>query len=285
MPPSSFKPPDYFMRLRSNKGMEWHDSENILDIHTPHALIQAVGYLKYARRTQGPVLFRGQNTTYPTMKPSLYRSITTERGKHSRDRQLKEYIDEAASANAFIGLFPDYVREPLLQHYGIRTRWLDLVDNVWTALWFACQESLATGPLGQYLHFTPSQSKTAYVVLLQGGAETTDANEAGLLTSNKTLIIDLRRAAPSTYLRPHAQHALLMRRTAYPDAQSMDLSEFIVGIIRVEPAKAREWLGYGQLSTTRHAFPPPYYDEGYRRLLDNAPQGSSTVGSIHHIGA
>ncbi|GAA0468199.1 hypothetical protein Ade02nite_79030 [Paractinoplanes deccanensis] len=33
---------------------------------------------------------------------------------------------------------PRYAAEPLLQHYGIRTRWLDLVGNIWSALWFAC---------------------------------------------------------------------------------------------------------------------------------------------------
>jgi len=27
--------------------------------------------------------------------------------------------------------------EPILQHYGINTRWIDLVDNIWIALWFA----------------------------------------------------------------------------------------------------------------------------------------------------
>jgi hypothetical protein len=279
------KPPDYLKRMAGNKGMAWDAKENILEVDTPHALIQAVGYLKYARREQGPVLFRGQNRLFPTMLPSLFRGVTANGGKASRDLAISEYVAEAVAKKAFIGKFPEYVREPLLQHYGIRTRWLDLVDNAWNALWFACQESLATGPLGQYLHFAPSQLEDAYIVLLQGGAESTEPDSPGLLTGKKALVIDLRRAAPSTYLRPHAQHALLMRRKAYPDVKSMDLSEFVVGVIKIKTSKARMWFGHGELMTTHHVFPPPYYDAGYRTFLQKAPMGNSAVGSIHHVGA
>ncbi|NTX15498.1 FRG domain-containing protein [Myxococcus sp. CA056] len=265
--------------------MHWDPTSNILTVETPHALIQAVGYLKYALRQHGPVLFRGQNKLYPSMTPSLFRSIKTTGGMSEREKKVIEYTRLATTSGAFIGKMPSDALEPLLQHYGIKTRWIDLVDNAWTALWFACQNSLSTGPISQYLHFAPSESENAYIILMQGGQETTEANKPGFLTSKNSIIIDLRRATPSTYLRPHAQHGLLLRRRAYSEPEHMDLSDFVVGIICAKTAKAKDWLGFGALTATHHIFPPPYYDEGYRAFLKRAPLGTSVIGSIQHIGA
>ncbi|HEY8210496.1 MAG TPA: hypothetical protein VIG99_23600, partial [Myxococcaceae bacterium] len=128
-------------------------------------------------------------------------------------------------------------------------------------------------------------SEWAYVILMQGGAERLDPDRPGQLVSEKTTIIDLRRAAPSTYLRPHAQHAMLMCRNSYDSAASMNMMEFVVGIIRVRTALARTWLGEGQLTSTHHVFPPPVYDDGYHSLLRSAPRGNDIVGAIQHIGA
>jgi len=67
---------------------------------------------------------------------------------------------------------------------------------------------------------------------MQGGPERLDPERPGSSSSEKAIVIDLRRAAPSIYLRPHAQHAMLMCRHNYDSAASMNLFEFVVGIIR-----------------------------------------------------
>jgi hypothetical protein len=46
-----------------------------------------------------------------------------------------------------------FSHEPLLQHYGLATTWIDLVDNIWVALWFACHKAHISGKRSQYLHF------------------------------------------------------------------------------------------------------------------------------------
>ncbi|NRD65465.1 FRG domain-containing protein [Corallococcus exiguus] len=279
------KPPNHLKRLTSNIDMTWDDSTNILSIKTPHALTQAVGYLKYALRKNGPVFFRGQDKLHPTMKPSLFREATTIRGKSGRERNIIEYIKEAQKTRAFIGKLSTDAYEPLLQHYGIKTRWIDLVDNAWTALWFACQDAYTAGPNKQYIHYRPTTREHAFIVLMQGGPESGEPSEPGFLHGKNSTIVDLRRASPSTYLRPHAQHAILMRRSKYMDIASTDLSDFVVGVIRVEAAHAKEWLGLGTLTTTHNVFPPPFYDEGYKTFLKKAPLGNLSIGSIQHIGA
>lgn len=271
--------------LKSNFGMKWSATDSTLEVETPHALAQAVGYIKYARRDQGAVYFRGQDDIYPQMRPSLYRGAKSQGGKQKRDEQLNTYTLQTHEADAFIPKTPEYTHEPILQHYGIKTRWLDLVDNVWTALWFGCQEVHHSGPDKRYLHFEPSNKPYAYIVLLQAGAETHVADKPGLMRTTSAEIIDLRRAAPSTYLRPHAQHAILMRKLNCNTLDKTDMSNFIVGAIKIKMTRARTWLGGGDLVSTRHFFPPPKYDGGYSRFLKILINGSQTLGFISHIGA
>ena len=271
--------------LKHVTGASWLPKEELLEVTTPHALARAVGYIKYAGNRDGLVLFRGQNQLYPSMLPSIFRGLKNAGPMFNRIGAVKRYVEEVKAASGFLGNTPDYAFEPLLQHYGIRTRWLDLVDNLWTALWFACQQARSTGELDQYLHFSPSASEFAYVILLQGGAERLDPKRPGVLVSDRTTVIDLRRAAPSTFLRPHAQHAMLMRRNAFDSAASMNMVEFVIGVIRVRTALARSWLGTGELTSTHHVFPPPVYDDGYHSLLRSAPRGNDIVGAIQHIGA
>lgn len=279
------KPPDHLAKLAKHdakKNMHWDEAQGTLRVDTPQALIQAVGYLKYARAQDGMVLFRGQNQLYDSMRPSLYRGIAKEQARRDREQALAEYIEAVRGKDAFLKNTPEFAHEAILQHYGIRTRWLDLVDNAWSALWFACHDAFVTGHRGQYLHYEPSRAHVAYIVLLQAGAETLQPDRPGYMTTAKGEFIDLRRAAPSNYLRPHAQHAYLARSTT----REMDLSAWIVGVISVPMEHACEWLGRTPLGETRYFFPSPYYDGGYEKLLKLAPESNHQVlGSLQHVGA
>jgi hypothetical protein len=121
--------------------------------------------------------------------------------------------------------------------------------------------------------------------MVETGMERTDAKKPGLFQSEHTDLIDLRVAAPSTFLRPHAQHGLLFRRAKWNDHKHMDNSEFVSGVLRVRLCDALEWLGDGSLVSTHAIFPPATYDFGYRELLNSAPLGNKTIASIHVVGA
>ena len=90
--------------------------------------MQAAGYLKHALAAENPcsVLFRGQAKLYNTLMPRLYRGVTSQKMKMERDEALQEYIDAVRSQGKVLKAVADKVSEPLLQHYGIRTKWLDL---------------------------------------------------------------------------------------------------------------------------------------------------------------
>lgn len=86
------KLPDHLKKLvrarDRNRGMSWHDTENVLEVTTPHAFVQAVGYLKYALRERGGVYFRGQNKLYPGLVPALFRGIKKIQAKDGREKAI-----------------------------------------------------------------------------------------------------------------------------------------------------------------------------------------------------
>lgn len=266
--------------------------QGVYDVTNQHVLVQASGYLKHVLGKEGPcgVFFRGQASLYPSLVPSLYRGASTQKQKDNRDAALKAYL--AVANKAVLRAVKPYAREPLLQHYGIRTRWLDLVDNIWIALWFACHEARATGRHNEFLHFerrsaasASGATEYAYILMIQASTERTAKDCPGLFAGPTTELIDLRVAAPSHFLRPHSQHALLFRRSYRADFDHMDCLEHVAGIIRVRVSNALLWLGDGALLTPHALFPPPTYDFGYRELLAGAPPGNADVAAINLVGA
>jgi len=258
----------------------WNEKTSVFHIGTPHALSQAAGYLKFINPDNGNVFFRGQNRCYDSMKPSLFREARSFHGMSKRIQMIRKYLSENKS---YINGTPSYAEEAILQQYGFKTRWLDLVDNIWIALWFATHKASTTGKNNEYVNFEPSCDDYSYIFLMQFGNPEL-ANDAGLsLTDQDYFVIDLRIAAPSIYLRPHSQHGLMARRRVYGEAKFMDYADNIVGILRVETQQALQWLGNGALSSTHFVFPPPTYDHGYHNLIiDTEPD--PIIGCIQFIG-
>jgi hypothetical protein len=75
---------------------------------------------------------------------------------------------------------------------------------------------------------------------------------------------------------------------AVPGRRPIDYNSAVVGSIRVSLDDALDWLGEGKLVNVHSLFPPPFYDEGYRILLEEWSEGfgsSSLIGLINHVGA
>jgi hypothetical protein len=265
---------------------------DVYHVSKPHAFVQAAGYLKHVlpKTMKNTVLYRGQPEIYGChLVPTLYRSAESQKVKSKQDKALGEYLSKIGSKKVLAPV-GEYAWEPLLQHYGIKTRWLDLVDNAWVALWFACHEANRSRDLGKYVHFSrrhpsldPRKPSYAYIILVRADLVPSDPAQPGLFAGPGTDLIDLRVAAPSTFLRPHAQHALLFKRSTGLDHEHTDYSDFVVGVIRVNLVDALDWLGDGSLLSAHSLFPPPAYDFGYHDLLEHAPTGNAAIGTIHQI--
>lgn len=262
--------------------------QDVLHVRDPHALIQASGYLKFIRAPNAEsIFFRGQSETYPTLSPTLFRSIGSSQSAQSkRVAELNGYIANIVGRVPILSTFRSFAHEPLLQHYGLSTTWLDLVDNIWIALWFSAHRARVSGKPAEYLHFErrdPRTEEFAYILLV--AADSLPAGVPGLHKGPETELVDLRVAAPSIFLRPHAQHGVLFRSRGKGNTRPIDYAGRIRGVIRMDLSDALLWLGDAKTLSTHALFPPPYYDHGYKILLDQRFGNNGGVGSILIVGA
>lgn len=334
----------------------------MIEADTSQGLIQAIGYLKYNLSQKGyDVVLRGQQQLYGNLKPSLFRNVGNSQDEYdvaeadfnkrilNAKKEFKKRYFEYSQKESNKKLeslqkdmydFIDVKRQffpPLLQHYGIKTPWLDVVDNIWVALWFSCWEcdrvipvsdtgyinqkelykevarysvyherkeikghiaflneiekmnSIIHGQEKKMISFmlasdvpierrrniiTKYQEKIShdymiiekwkqmpsycYIILLKV------PRNSKQIAQDKIRVVDLRKKIPSYYLRPHAQHALVMRRK---QGEDQDLISSIAGIIRVKLEDALQWLGMGQTLSVKNLFPSPCFDHGLRKLL------------------
>ena len=263
----------------------------ILAVEKPSALIQAVGYLKHTRANPSinkMVYCRGQRSLHTSFSPTLYRGLKQENKRCDRDRLIKNFLNKIRIESAFLSAVPEYAREAVLQHYGLQTRWMDVVDNIWVALWFACHQAHTIGRHKEFLHFERRVKKHAndyaYILLLES-ASAAISDKPGYFEDGNSSTIDLRIACPSHFIRPHAQHGLLVRLYKKDRQISLDFSSLIVGVIRIDLDLALDWLGNGHTLSAHTLFPPPVYDYGYRELLDGLIPDDELLGRIQHIGA
>ena len=167
-----------------------------------------------------------------------------------------------------------------------------MVDNVWVALWFACYEAkTVTRGSEQYMHFEKriprphDKDQYAYVLFLESAFFDPVGGFPGHYKDNRSETIDLRVAAPSHFVRPHAQHGLLVRRLSNTELPLSDFGPMHVGTIRVNLASALDWLGSATTLTSHALFPPAYYDYGYRELLEFVKSENKILGFIHRVQA
>ena len=119
---------------------------DVLHVRKFQTLIQALGYFKYvlceSASTNYKIYFRGQEHAYgKVFQPALYRGCNREGTLMSHDGNLNRQIALVRKCCSWFKKSNDSVIEGVFQQYGMRTRWIDAVDNVWIALWFACHHA------------------------------------------------------------------------------------------------------------------------------------------------
>lgn len=275
----------------------------IYEVSSIHGLNRLIGYSKFMNKDVGKVLYRGQNRLYGSLTPSLMR------GKKYSDKclhNLKSLVDTIMSDsrlnkqfNLPVGCKSNRsVIEGALQHYGISTRFIDLVDNHWIALWMSIYESETIKSKEIYTHY-----KSRYLdnydllsniargdndpigfgyLLMVCVPEIKSPMVNGLYRGSEFEFIDLRRSLPSIFLRPHAQHAYVLRRRG-PDGNNSnfyDVASQLIGIAKIRLDYIAKWLGNGELLSQNNLFPQPCFDPGYEILLSRTDLFDSNFAMI-----
>jgi hypothetical protein len=210
----------------------------ILDIR---GLFLAAGVLRYTLgRFQTAVLYRGQSRDWESRVP-LFRGASTKAEAKERVQWLVAALAEIKSI--FDPTGTDDEREALAQHYGLPTRWLDAIDNIQSAAWFA-YHSNSTANQGL-------EDSVGYIYAFAIPPADTHLAAA----------IDLRKK-PSEWLRPHIQQAWAIR-AADPDRRLGGLSYLQVATFIVPRPLLRGWSGY-DVYTQEVMFPNLENDKGAR---------------------
>ncbi len=252
----------------------------VYTITTPQDLTAFVGLGKYLNRGGHNVYLRGQDKFYPGMIPSLLRGKNSEEASKVCTR-LHELLNIVNRSNTQLADFHDNIMEPIFQHYGMKTTMIDLVDNVWVALWFGMHtaDSEQKGEY-QYVHYKERQDDGyAYIFLMASdavdecriyGRRMDDIKYSGIYEGENTMAVDLRRALFWNFLRPHAQHGVMLsKKSKGGDLSSMDYSDLIVGVARIPVEIGKKWLGGNELLSVDTLFPSATYDHGFRMVLNS----------------
>ena len=243
------------------------DGVSTVDVDDYGALVRVYGYVKF--HTHVNVLMRGQAQRFGNLRPNGYRT-----GGVEHDARIDAFVEHFRRATE-MDQAPEETptTEPLLQHYGVRTRWLDVVDSIPHALYFAVH---AFRPTKAGCEAYVPEDEYAWIYLIDAGSDN-DLRSVRVLRGHRVVacrgvwetpsgfqLTDLRRAKPSIWLRPHAQHGYLCR----PPPGQDDLWPRVLAQIRVPRARAAAWLGNGEALAHRAMFPDAARDTGFGTLLE-----------------
>ena len=269
----------------------------VYEAQSLYAFNRIVGYLKYINRKYGNVYSRGECKLHDSLIPSLFRGATN---VQAEDNKIIALFKRFLKDNVFLNDLSLDVRntkrsryrvEGVLQHYGATTGFLDVVDNHWVALWMGLNRYVTKIQTDKYAEYI--ERTIPYIDRISGDPKYINQNAweeeiyqyvilvavpfseqpsiDGINETKDIIEVDLRKALPSTYLRPHAQHGLVIKRnhviTSSTKPDDFDLSRNVVGIIKIRIDRAKAWIGNGALLTQDSLIPPPGYDPGYDLLL------------------
>ena len=238
------------------------DSVPIYHVSSPQAFNQIIGYAKFINGSNGTVLYRGQSKNYDSLLPSGARQ-----GKVPVPDSTINAMRADKDISKFMGLeskdikgwerYQSILIESVLQHYGANTYCMDFVDNHWCALWFGLYRFVDN----HYIKRTGADEKL-YVYLYL--ADTNGASVRGMYIGEDTYIVDLRRALPSTFSRPAAQHGWIVRKH---QREACNYDDRVIGVVEINVEDAAKWLGEGELLSQENFFPDYSSDQGYKVLL------------------
>ena len=164
------------------------DNSPYIFIDNPVVIAGFAGFIKN-HVINGEVYFRGEPGNYQHIVPSLFREggspLTSNELIQKRYRAYAEL--KFTVYNHFKNKVSRFKKEEidnLFQHYGIRSPVIDMVDNIYIAIWFAMYGN---------------RSAYGYIRLMQAA-------------SPDLTISDLRKTHSSLSLRLHTQHGLIAKK-------------------------------------------------------------------------
>lgn len=238
------------------------NSVPVYHVSTFQAFNRIVGYAKFINGSNGTVLYRGQCDNHDNLLPSGARdtSIPVSDATIDAIRNDKDIVKFFKLNDENITGWERYQNlliESILQHYGAQTYCMDFVDNHWCALWFGLYRWE-----NKHYKLREDEEENLYIYLYL--ADTNGACIRGVYIGEDTYTVDLRKALPSTAVRPAAQHGWIVRKHR---RERCHYNDNVIGVLEINVKDAYEWIGGGAFLSQKNFFPSYTEDQGYKVLL------------------
>lgn len=215
----------------------------ITDFRAFRLLTGIVRYYSTRRKTNERIFYRGQSNEWP-LKPKIYRGCEPKNCNINKEVELAK--EKMILANEWKKAAMDLIlaeqfdfngtldeREAMAQHYGMSTSFIDIVDHIQTALWFAYNTLDANASAG-------------YVYVIS-------------VPTYKATIIDLRNK-PSIWLRPQVQQAYCFKMNKITEFGKIPERYHIMTFV-VPRELLRIWSNYDVIGED-YMFPTADTDKG-----------------------
>jgi|GEM_PF-1666463 len=258
---------DYRENMPSYKAAcEYHtDPVPYLEIKSVPVLLAFFGFLKYQlkdnKMSRGcDVYIRGNTQPYPHLVPSLFRQvegyITCHNEINRRIKAFDNFIEKIQQTEHYFSGFRKMKPEDvgaILQHYGFNTPYIDVVGNIYTAVWFAQNEQINCDK-GAYYSKAKNFGWLTFVA-------TKDKNGIELIVK------DLQPSISSLNLRPIAQHG---QSFIHPDYTNKELIQKCLNvdthIVAQVKFPLKDFKLDSQFLSTINLFPSESYDNTSEEL-------------------
>jgi len=221
-----------------------------LELDSPLVLARFNAAIRQAvlkNRPSAQIYVRGQARHFGSMSPGLFRPPNQSYPTKCLLEAEKNFAATLSKQKA-AKRFQRPNLPALLQHYGVRTSWLDVVDNLYVAVWFATHSrkgdtwtSKRSGDCG-WLYFISTENPTSCLA-----------------------VVDFRDKHHHLSTRPHSQHGLSVARsgTHWRNA-ALGFEDFVVATVRLRCGL--EWRLRGFMASERFLFPNASEDNTLKLL-------------------
>jgi len=233
-----------------------------LNIGHPAILATFMGYVKFQThaKTDKDVFFRGQTNNHTQIIPSLLRgdNFDTINNLSKAYEELKRKTKITYTQTRF----RDETIDNLFQHYGIKSKTLDLVDNIYIAIWFATNQWKKINGFTNLCTYTQSDEEFGWIYFMHvAGPERSEKDVFSNL--NFTGYCDLRKYHSSLSARLHCQHGITYFRDNKGtwDEKNRCFDDLVIATVKFP--NSEEFKMNGTIFTKEFLFPNSQIDDTY----------------------
>ena len=231
-----------------------HGDPEYIHVDDPVTLASFVAFCSTSDRR---IFLRGSTDNYRGSVPALFRDAEgMQCGKDECSRRWCAYRCLLTKLGCELkgSRWEDADLGAVLQHYGIKTPWLDVVRSLYIAIWFSTH-TLETRGSCRVARW--SERRYGWISFF--------AQQRDGLTALE--VCDLWGEHSSRHIRPHVQQglSLAMQKDAATDARAQqDCDPYRIAQVRFSNAPA--WKFFGHMFAARFLFPAPEWDDSLREL-------------------